>query len=72
MKFEYSVVDIGYTTDGNWLRCQQEMLSEMGQDGWELVSAVLLDTEIIGDDDHRIRSFNAYSMAMYFKREQSK
>lgn len=65
-EWEYTVSEIGWTVDGDWLRVQQESLGEHGKKGWELVSVVLLETESI--DPMEGKDFLAHAMAMYFKR----
>jgi len=67
-RWEYSLIDVGYTSDGDWLQSQTDTLANEGRDGWELVSVVLLETKEIGPDV-RTRAFLAHSVAMYFKRE---
>lgn len=70
MKFEYTVSDVGWTSDGNWLRVQAETLAEHGEEGWELVSVVLLETATIEppEDSRNLKPFLAHAVAMYFKR----
>lgn len=69
--YEYTVSDVGWTTSGDWLRVQQETLSEHGAEGWELVSVVLLETSTIQptSDGRNLKPFLAHAVAMYFKRK---
>lgn len=68
MAYEHAIIEVGSASDYNWLKAQTETLVDQEADGWELVTVVLIEREMVfRNNKPPVESVN---VAMYFKREK--